>query len=157
MKKKILFGIVITTIFAFFLYTYFIKGLRLSEYARKECNFEKSSEYCELNLNGLVKKKIDGIFIFYPGISKNEISQALNLEYNNNKEITDERRRIVIIGEKHILFEEEFWNNELEFRGGNFIEFSREKRLANPYDYFKNPTFKVTYSKDDNFYLLELR
>ncbi len=151
MRKKIIFGIAFL-ILGFLVFLYFLQELRLKDYLEKECHFEN----CVVDLKGLVHEKPDYIFIFYPEISKNEISKAIGFEYHNDAKISDERRRIIIVKNKKVIFEDEFWNNEIEFQNGETIKFSKGKILNNPYDFFKNSKFNVQYLKEDNFYLMKM-
>jgi hypothetical protein len=153
MKKIISISLIISLIFIFFLRLFFFKNHKIKDYLESSCHF-KTCDSCEINLTNIVNEKIDYIFIFYPEASKYEISKAIGFNYENDSEISDERRRVIVTHNKHILLEEEYWNNELGFQGGYFVEFSNNKRLKNPYDRFENSIFMVKKFKDD-YYLLK--
>ena len=144
-------------IFAFILLSFctctFFKKESLNGYIEKSCDFKKKDTSL-VDLTGFVHEKIDYIFIFYPEIGQYEIAQAIGFDYNNDDAITDERRRIVIIGNGKILYEQEFWNNEFDFLGGSFEEFSNGKTKRNPYSVFINTKFKIKRYKTDNYYVL---
>ncbi len=123
----------------------------LSKYFEENCDFKKVDD-CIIDLQGFVNCKIDCVFVFYPNISGKEKSQAIGIKYKNNDEITDERRRVIIVGKNKVLFEHNYWNDEFDFQGGRLVEFSNAKRLNNPYCVFKNSEFEVTKSKDSRHY-----
>lgn len=157
MKKKVFIGSMILLTF-YFLFIYISGKSSIKDYLESKCGFSKN-EICEINLNEFVKQNGCRIFVFYPEISNQEISNALGFDYHSYNMVSDDELRIIISKNKQVIYEEDFWNNEIEFQGGMLIKITKGRLLNNPYYIFNNSTFLVESFKDSDsdFYLLKMR
>lgn len=151
MRKTIAISLIICLILLIYLRFFNYDNHKIIHYVDENCKFN-NCDSCIVNLNNLFGGKIDFIFVFYPGTSQIEISKAIGVNYENDREIYDERRRIIITQKNKILLDEDYLNNKIDFEGGEFVEILNHKRLSNPYDKFKKSTFKVRKFKVDDFY-----
>jgi len=114
----------------------------------------KETNKLSFDFQHLIHSDIDSIFIFFAGISHFEISEAIGLIYDNDSEINEDQRLLIIINNRKIVFEETFWNNEIMFDGGKLIESDKNGNLKNPYVLFQTTNFYLE-KRYGNFYYLK--
>ena len=126
----------------------------LKAFLNESCDFNKCDS-CSVDFSKMVKEPISFIYIFYPETTQQEISSAIGFDYSNRSSITDEQRRIVMTSKYKILFEADFSHDEFEFLDENWVQYSKPKKLRNPYKRYKSAKFSVRKNNATDYYLLK--
>lgn len=88
----------------------------LIDFSENSCDFTKGNS-CEINFTKFLNSEIDSILIYEAGTNVNDISKSLGINYNNNKVIEDETKRVIFLYKGKIVKEGELRNDRVSFIG----------------------------------------
>jgi hypothetical protein len=134
---------------------------KLLAYIENHCNFN-SKDTCYINFEKVVNIDYDEMYIFGETTTKEEISEIIRLSYKNDNYISDSEYRMILIKNKQIVYEDDFYQDKVIFSEKSTL--SDDKKNGNPTVFcIKNdsPKFRVIKMKKFTnegcgfFYILE--
>lgn len=115
-----------------------------------EENFRKmKTKNSIFELTELTEQKFDDIFIFMPETKNHEINTAIGYKYLNDdltQAVEDERRKIIILKNGIVIFEDNYWNYQIEFEEFKNDLDSNDRYKFLPYTKIRFSKFKVKKS-----------
>jgi len=134
---------------------------KILAYIENHCHFN-NNDTCYINFKEVVKTDYDEMYIFGETTTREEISDIIRLSYKNDNYISDSEYRMILIKNKQIVYENDYYQNKVIFSEKSTL--SDDKKNGNPTVFcIKNysPKFRVIKMKKITsegfsfFYILE--
>lgn len=104
--KKLNYGIIVLIIFI--CYSCMNTDKKLYKYIDKHCN-SNITEPCFIDIKDALKVDYDEMYFFGETTSKDEIAYILGIPYENDKYIRDSEYRIILLKNKKIVYEDDYY------------------------------------------------
>lgn len=100
------------------------------------------NDTCSIDLRKALNVDYDTMYLFGECTTAEEISQIINIPYQNNKYIYDSKYRIILIKNRTVVYEDDFYQDKKIFFFIYYESF-RHKSTNVYYDKVSNPIFLV--------------
>lgn len=87
---------------------------KLKSYIESHCNFN-DVDSCYIDIKDALKINYDEIYIFGETTMEDEISEIIGIPYKNDKFIPDSKYRMILLKDKKIVYEDDYYQIKTEF------------------------------------------
>ncbi len=125
---------------------------RIIKYVESVC--PNSSDTCRIDLRKVLKVDYDCMYLFGEFTQPDEISSVMGIAYSSNKTIADSERRIILLKNNQIVYEDDFHIRFMDFE--EITERVDTIRKNSYYLVHYSPYYLVSKDLDANYYLTEI-